>query len=272
MQALTSAASERIVTVGVDMSTDPRKVGLVRLTWSGENASLEIVPVPELESLEVFLREQARCNALIAVDAPFGWPLGFGPWLTKLQSGPQPLPPHEVEKGSPWAGVAARRTDYAARRAAGMGGFNVSFDKFGATGARWAEIEYRLHQESVTIDRSGQAGRFFETWPAAAWRLWSGKTSRRSPTKYSRKDFGEVLLQFVNLSEVDEWAKLGDSSLGHVKDALVCALVARELWDPSRRELNPEDSESARHEGWIHLPLVGAAEASPLLSVSVPAE
>jgi len=174
-------------TWGLDLATTPSNTGLVSIDWadggrvrahrSGERTIEAIV---DLISNSEHREDAAARGDYWAVDVPFGWPDGFGAFVATHHDGPTDVAQFgRTEPDSPrrpWQAVSHRVSDRRVRDALkGVGGFDVSFDKLGATAAAWSVIEFQLAHRGVRVDRSGldPGARVVETWPAAAWRIWA---------------------------------------------------------------------------------------------------
>ena len=239
------------LTYGVDLSTNPRKTGLVAIRWGGGTPGLVTearVGATRDELIEGIARSDEE-KAVWAVDVPFGWPDGFSEFLTRHRNGPTALAPGEGSPGTPWTGIAFRETDRAARKDGA--GINVSFDKLGATAAAWSVVEYGLQQLTrIDLDRSGLTGRVVETWPTAAWRNWDFDSRPASKAAWEATRERLVGERVIYVGE-HEQALSGSE---HIRDALACALVARAR--ALGLTLGPSSNvvDRARREGWIHLP------------------
>ncbi len=243
-------------TWGVDLSTTPSKTGVVSVEWKAGRPGEFAWHRGEARTREVLVEKiaQTASSEWWAVDVPFGWPDGWAEFVTRHRTGPSALPPAPPGE-TPWFQVARRVTD---RVVTGPGfpdgrhrtpGFSVTFDKLGATAAAWASIECDLHRRGIAIDRSGtgDAVKVCETYPAAAWRLWS---QQDNPVSATIAVYKSVLDKVVSPSEGFSWEKLTD----HERDALVCAVVARAR-ALERTALPVDHLDVAKQEGWIHLPL-----------------
>jgi len=263
-------------TWGVDLSTDPRKVGLVSLTWDGEGPANVEEPwgngvkksTPHREALASLIA--AHPTDVWDVDVPFGWPVGLAGFLTRHAQGvdnPFRVPATELAAAShhhgprPWDHLARRVTDHEAiRRLPSFTGFSVSFDKLGATAAAWADIEQLLRANGVRFSRDGREGYVVETWPSACWRVLG---LQGNPAKLMPEDFARRLHGIVSLTP-DLTAMTADTKGGHSRDAIVCALAARATQlgltrMPSGQHLTPAHLEAIDSEGWIHLPNPGVS-------------
>lgn len=238
--------TQTVRTWGLDLSTDPKSTGLVSIDWRSTPAAAT-VHLRDYRSRKTIAQTIARSVSRgdwWAVDVPFGWPQDFADYLQAHRQGPVALP-RASGRRQPWAGLADRRTDVVARERTGLGGFNVSFDKLGATAAAWSVIEHALAEDhGPEMDRSGVSGSIVETWPAAAWRIWE-------VVPLGRLDWEGVLLS-LHGRVID--AAIGQSRTAHDRDALVCALVAFARANGWTEPIPADLVEAATREGWIHLP------------------
>jgi hypothetical protein len=249
-------------TWGLDLATDPRHTGLVSVDWS-RGGDVKVHPRADrgLDALVERILEtskpktQAEEADVWAVDVPFGWPYGFAEFLATHFEGPALV--GDIDEPRPWDSVSHRLTDRVSRADQPRGlGFNVSFDKLGATAAAWSLIEFRLHQRGMPLDRSGPTGSaIIETWPAAAWRRWAPGSA--SPANSAWPAMADALARVV-ICDGDTRRQLSAKS-GHTRDALVCALVARAHSLRQTTLPTPQEASLARREGWIHLPKPGCA-------------
>lgn len=180
---------------------------------------------------------------------PFGWPDGFVALMADRRD--RPLPPALVPDERRWetwrtAEVARRSTDQflydhpsvATRPLA------ASFDRLGATAAIWVLVEARLAAEGVAVDRSGVTGRVCETYPRAAQAAWG----HRGFSKPGLEELG-AMFPFLRLPE----QLTGSLATDDVRDAVVCAVVARARTLGLTILPRDEQLEPARREGWIHV-------------------
>ncbi|GAA2434933.1 DUF429 domain-containing protein [Streptomyces macrosporus] len=232
-------------TVGVDLAAGERTTAAAVVVWNGPTAVVEPprrrCADDELIDLLAGLRPGERAG----VDCPFGWPIPFVRALTAHAA-------HETwpGRGRPGADHRAtlrhRRTDVWVRRQLGPGArppLSVSFDKLGATAARWAHLADALAARGQEVDRRG-TGRIVEVYPAAARLRW-GLAGERSMAALRRA------APWLGCEPDVEREYDRDE---HAFDALIAALVARAVARGLTRWPTGEDREAARIEGWIHLP------------------
>jgi len=234
-------------TRGLDMSTKARKTAAVRLEWSPRRALVTDVVWPlRLTDIAPLIIEHA--DEWWAVDVPFGWPDAFEAMIRERHS--RPLSEGSVPAESEWDKwrtdtVARRVTDHFLLSAEGIRQrpLPASFDKLGATAAAWVLIEARLHQRGVSVDRSGVTGRIVETYPRAALNAWSD----RNPGKIGLDGLQE-LFPFLDTSR-----HVAAMANDDVRDAVICAVVARARALDLTILPPDEDLPAARREGWIHV-------------------
>ncbi|MEA2171115.1 MAG: hypothetical protein QOF76_4415 [Solirubrobacteraceae bacterium] len=161
------------------------------------------------------IAETIRSAERTGIDAPFGWPQPF----------------------------VAAVTAHA-----------VSTEKLGVTAMRCALALDAAQQVGALIDRSGVTGAVCEAYPAGALHAWG-----IDRTGYKQADNPDARRRILRALRTRFPALDVDGRLvvatDHALDALLCALVARAVLDKgTNRPESPEDLESARIEGWIHLP------------------
>jgi predicted nuclease with RNAse H fold len=145
-----------------------------------------------------------------------------------------------------------RRTDLVVREAIHRFPLSVSFDKLGATAARWAHLADELAATGHPVDRTG-AGGVAEVYPAAARLRW-GLGRERS---------------MAALIEAAPWLGCGPGVAQaydgneHAFDALIAALAARAVAKGLTARPVGEDAGIAAREGWIHLPDEGSLRQLP---------
>lgn len=79
-----------VVLIGIDCATQPRKVGLALGQWDGRTVQVQAcctgnAKASPLDIINAWLQQQG--NALLALDAPLGWPQPLGDVLNRHQAG-----------------------------------------------------------------------------------------------------------------------------------------------------------------------------------------
>jgi len=237
-------------TWGLDMSTSARKTAAVALEWSeGVATVVEVVhPLPAARIIQLMTR---HADETWAVDVPFGWPDGFVHLMSERHDGP--LPSDLIPSTESWEiwrtrEISQRLTDrfLTDDERIRTRPLPASFQLLGATAAMWSLIEAQLVQAGVDVDRSGVTGRVCETYPRAALAAWTHRGAGKVGLDALRD-----LFPCLEVTTKHQPAMTSDD----VRDALVCALIARAR--DLRMTILPDDQQiaAARREGWIHVSL-----------------
>jgi predicted nuclease with RNAse H fold len=233
------------LTLGVDLAAADARTALCQLDWGSGGPVLEHLSVGASDDEIVRLAAQ---SAVVAIDAPFGWPRTFARTVAAYAA------------GAPWpaakpSGLWARRTDEAARaRVGGRPPLSVSSDRIARPAERAARLLTLLGRE-IPLARDGSDG-VIELYPAGAMRLWGIDTAgyKRPAARMVREALRDRIVTAVHLKlSADQRERLVETD--HALDALVAALVGRAFscgWAAGPE--TPEDREAAEVEGWIWLP------------------
>ncbi len=183
---------------------------------------------------------------VVAIDAPLGWPIAFTAALVAHREG-------RAWPDVPTAELRLRRTDRLLGEE-GIWPLSVSTDRIGIVAFRAARLLPRLGR-GVAPARDGSDG-VFEVYPAAAlvrWRLQHQKYKRLEPAhETGRRDILRWLSDTFKIDLVGKAERIAASS--DLLDALICAVLAREAAEGRTESIPIDDRETARVEGWIHLP------------------
>ncbi|QCP06528.1 DUF429 domain-containing protein [Brevibacterium sp. CS2] len=236
---------------GIDLAADPRRTGLAFLTEDPSDHRVRVESVTVGADDEAIIAAVLRA-ARAGVDVPFGWPQPFVELVgAHARGGEWPARP----TGDGWRRrLAMRTTDLLVHERTGLVPLSVSADRIAHPAFRWAAIAARLGQSGADTARDG-TGRACEVYPAAALKRW-GLPHRG----YKRTDGGERRRALVQqLAATLPWldwqgseALCADSD--DALDAVVAALLAREIDRGRFVRPEPEQDEAARAEGWICLP------------------
>lgn len=238
--------------VGIDLAADPARTALatVRDDQSTGRVVVEAVRLGVSDDDVVAAIEGAT---KAGVDVPVGWPERFVDFLSAHAEGAQTAP---EQTGPGWRRtMVMRRTDLLVRERFGLVPLSVAADRIAYPALRWAGVEARLRGLGVDCRRDG-AGRVSEVYPAAALRVWGlphrGYKGAATEVRERLVDSLEAALPWL------EWAGHRDACVASddVLDAVIAAVVAREV--AHGRTVAPCDGEreSALREGWIHVPRV----------------
>ncbi|MCM2579289.1 DUF429 domain-containing protein [Streptomyces meridianus] len=236
-------------TVGVDLAASAPNTAAAVVSWEGRTA-VAAAPRVRCTDLELLgLLERLEPDDRVGVDCPFGWPIPFVQAVSAHAAG-APWPGRGLDSGEHRAGLRLRRTDLLTHRAMGRGSrppLSVSFDKLGATTARWAHLADELASRGRPVERTGE-GPVVEVYPSAARRRW-GLGKERS--------LAELLAAAPGLSCSPKAREQYERS-EHAFDALIAALVARAAALGLTPRPSADDRPTAEVEGWIHLPPEGS--------------
>ncbi|NMA76561.1 MAG: DUF429 domain-containing protein [Actinomycetales bacterium] len=244
--------------VGIDLAAQARSTGLAVLHDDGRRVRIEhaVLGARDEELIDAF--DGAR---RIGVDVPVGWPRSFVELLSAHAEGVMPAP---ASTGGPWRrGLAMRATDLVVHERTGLTPLSVATDRIAHPALRWAGIEARLRGLGVDVARDG-SGRLCEVYPAAALRSWQLPYRGYKGTKNEagRSALIEALEQALPWLEWNGHRSLC-AARDDVLDAVLAALLAREV-EQGRAIPPPEElKQLAQQEGWIWLPRDGALPLGP---------
>lgn len=238
--------------VGIDLAADPARTALA--TLRDEPATGRVV----VESTQLAVSDDELVAAVLGatkagVDVPIGWPARFVDFLSAHLQGGQPTP---EGTGPDWRRtMVMRRTDLVVRERFGLVPLSVAADRIAYPALRWAGVEARLRGLGVDCRRDG-AGQVSEVYPAAALRVWGlpHRGYKGGAVEQRERLVASLEATFPWL----EWAghRAACLSSDDVLDAVIAAVVAREV--AHGRTVGPSDDEqeAALQEGWIHVPRV----------------
>jgi hypothetical protein len=222
--------------IGIDCATQPEKTGLALALWDGGPVVLRETACGSRHDLPTaivarWLKGAER--ALLALDAPLGWPLALGRELAHHSAGrPVDAAPAELFR---------RHTDRVIERLLGKRPLEVGADRIARTAHAALQL---LAVVSAEIGRPiplvWGAGELepvgaIEVYPAAT-RLARGVPNRPGSLAGLERDFATDL-GFLEAASPD------------VRDAVVCTLAGADFL--AGRAMVPDDLALARREGWI---------------------
>lgn len=238
--------------VGLDLAAQDRRTGLAVLREPDPASGALVLEEARTGADDVFIADRVRGAEKVGVDVPVGWPRGFVELLAAQAAGTL-SPPGST--GDEWRrGLAMRETDRAVHARTGLTPLSVSTDRIAHPALRWAGIEARLREEGIDVARDG-TGRICEVYPAAALRRWGlpHRGYKGTGGRAARRGLVEALGERFPLLD---WAGHDAAcvEVDDVLDAVIAALMAREV--ARGRAVPPPDPlrEAALVEGWIWLP------------------
>lgn len=235
--------------VGIDLAAQPRRTGLAVLREDGERCVLDQV---RLGAEDGALLEAASGATKAGIDVPLGWPRRFVQLLAAHAVHELPAP---ESTGDDWRrDLAMRATDRVVHRRTGLTPLSVSTDRIAHPALRWAGIEARLRDRGLDVARDGSGG-ICEVYPAAALQIW-GLTHRgykgvkNQVPRAALVDSLSARLPCLDWNGHRGLCASEDDAL----DAVLAALIAREVEHGRADPPDAEHLELARQEGWIWLP------------------
>ena len=227
-------------TLGVDLAAQPKGTAACEINW--ETGDVWVRNGADDADLIRAARDTLGSGGLVAIDAPFGWPVEFVQAISRHAA-------HERFGSAATPELRLRRTD---RRVSGRLPLSVSSDRIAIVAFRAA----RLLDELGPLRRDG-SDRVIEVYPAAALRRWGLERPGYKKDAGARGWISsaiEAALPALGIAAVRVSFGASDDAL----DALIAALVGRakslDLVDP----IPADDVDVALVEGWIWLPTADA--------------
>lgn len=235
--------------VGIDLAAQPRSTAVAVLVEDGNRCRLDAV-VLGAEDQELIAAVRGATKA--GIDVPLGWPRRFVDLLTAHAARELPAP---ESTGDDWRrGLAMRETDLEVRRRTGLNPLSVATDRIAHPALRWAGIEARLRDLGLDAARDG-SGAICEVYPAAALRI-RGLTHRGY--KGAKNHVARAALVDALSAQLPRLDWNGHRGLCECEDdaldAVLAALIAREVDQGRAAPPRAQQLELARQEGWIWLP------------------
>jgi predicted nuclease with RNAse H fold len=240
-----------MITLGVDLSAQPKATACCALVWESEAAEVLRLESGFDDAALVQLVEELQ-PAKVAIDAPFGWPLEFTRTITEFTATGRWR--HDADRRP----LLFRATDLFVREVTGADPLSVSSNLLAICAMRCARLLNLLNGDRP-LDRTG-ASLLVEVYPAAALRQWGLDPRGYKGAKPERKQKRRTLVERL-VGETAAWLRLDDtgierlSSSDHLLDALIAAIVARAAALGQTLPIPPGHREAAAAEGWIHIPV-----------------
>ncbi|HEY4616521.1 MAG TPA: DUF429 domain-containing protein, partial [Citricoccus sp.] len=237
--------------IGIDLAAAAERTGAAVLVQDPRSGRL-MLEQALLGADDDVIVELVSESDKAGVDVPFGWPEPFVRLVAGHRAGTLTPAP---ESGPSWRReLALRTTDRAVQELTGLTPLSVSTDRIAYPALRWANLAARMRAAGVPVEPDG-AGVACEVYPAAALRTWglpfrAYKKAGREPV---RTDLVAALtgrLPHLDLAGHTETLVAQDDVL----DALVSALVAREVYHGNSHLPDAAHLAPARREGWVHVP------------------
>lgn len=234
--------------VGVDCAVDPRKVAVsVAVSAAGATRVLDVTvcsrDLPPREAVVEALGERKR--ALVAIDAPLGWPEPLGRDLARHRAGEVLTPkPNEFVR---------RQTDRLVKTRVGQQPLDVGADRIARTALAALNLLASVGERIGTgIDLAWNPEaldgvKAIEVYPAATLRAHGipSRGYKKPQHQQARSSILAALRTWIAIECDDDLLLANADAL----DAVVCALAASDFLRGHCFE--PEDTAIARKEGWI---------------------
>ncbi|ATG51389.1 hypothetical protein CFK38_07520 [Brachybacterium vulturis] len=235
--------------VGIDLAAQPRRTGLAVLREDGERCVLDTVRVGAGDDALIGAVSGA---AKAGVDVPLGWPRRFVELLAAHAALELSAP---ESTGDDWRrDLAMRATDRVVHRRTALTPLSVATDRIAHPALRWAGIEARMRDLGLDVARDG-SGTLCEVYPAAALRIWG--LAHRGYKGDKNQVPRAALVDTLSAREPSlDWNghRALCASADDALDAVLAALIAREVDHGRAVPPDPEHLELAHQEGWIWLP------------------
>jgi hypothetical protein len=247
-----------LTVIGLDYATDPRRVGMALGRWR-RDTRLRVIAVETgreqspASIVSRWLRDHSE-PALIAIDAPLGWPSALG----------EALRPHRA--GDELKGDAndlfRRATDQEIQNTVGIRPLDVGSNLIARTAHAALKILHEIRE--ITARPIPLAWRHdgiaettaIEVYPAAT--LHAHGVTHKGYKKQSQGNIRQevfcALLSHLSLCQepnCQEQKSIKESACGNadILDGLVCLLAAKDFLDG--KAMAPRDLDRAKQEGWI---------------------
>lgn len=234
--------------IGLDCATQDAKIGVAVGEYA--NGTVEVAraeacskTLSALSLVQELLR--GADDALIAIDAPLGWPVSMAMSLAHHRAGERlPAEPEQMFR---------RDTDRFIKKEIGKTPLDVGADRIARTAHAALRLLGDLRKATgqpvpLAWSHSLMSGiSVIEVYPAATLTAHGIRaTGYKKPAQTERRDAIAAQLR-TKLTLPDDTSAL--SANGDALDAVVCLLAAKDFLDG--RAMGPIDGRTASQEGWI---------------------
>lgn len=248
-------ANDVLTVVGIDFSTDPKKVGIAYGAIAQDRPRAESVLLgksmqwDDIVDYVVSLIDNAKgTSTLIALDAPLGWPRSLWKALSDHHAGA--VLRIDADK------MFHRRTDDVVRERVGKKPLEVGADRIARTAhkALWFLNQVR-ERTGLQVPLSWTPGRVAEV---AAIEVYPAATlaGRRLPNQGYKKDKGQkvrcdLVKEFASI--VDLAPQVPDELIANddLLDAALCVVAGFDFVTDDVVEPTDDEMARAKREGWI---------------------
>jgi hypothetical protein len=243
------------MTVGVDLSVQPKKTGVAWIDWLPSGArvhDLVLDPGDERAADELITRAVMEADKA-GIDCPLGWPEKFVEFISTHHTG-NVIVPAEVA-GRDWRRTLAYRvTDKAVHDTTGLMPLSVAADRIAYTALRCAGLLAQLAGKGQPVDRCG-TGVVVEVYPAVSLKQL-GLPHRGFKGIGNAKPLGQVVdallvaAPWLTLGPYEDKCRHSDDAL----DAVIAALTARAAMKGLVTAPSATQAATSSTEGWIAVP------------------
>ena len=243
-----------MLTVGVDLATQPAKTAVATVLWSHSEAQLVAL---ETHGTDAAIIAVCQSVDFVGIDAPFGWPDAFTAFVDRHQRNTQTVGDGRTDDSR--RSMAFRLTDHIVAKEFGRWPLSVSTDRIGLTAMRASSLLAQLRDLGESVDRAGD-GRFAEVYPAVALKVWGLRAS-----SYKGANSAHLPGLVDKLLELAPWLSLGpyESVCRHNDDAfdsVIAALISRAHGLAQWHRPSKDQIDQASREGWIVVPTAGLSD------------
>ncbi|HVC05538.1 MAG TPA: DUF429 domain-containing protein [Candidatus Acidoferrales bacterium] len=244
-------------TIGIDVASQDAGTAICSIRW--EDGFAEIEPLGPPGASDDQIHRSIESADRVGVDIPLGWPAAFVDAVSSHHRGEAWTAPTD---GEGMQALRLRETDrWVTRRARRPGEPEARCHPMSVSTNLIAIPAMRMARVLGPIDRSGR-GAVVEVYPAVALFVWGLPYRRYKGAEPSHRATRDVLVRMLRESApwlraaADDWTVVGEND--HVLDAVIASLVARAKARGLCDESYDAESDGARSEGWIALPLPDA--------------
>jgi predicted nuclease with RNAse H fold len=246
------------ITLGIDLAAQDKNTAACRMTWSQDVGTVDQVFAGDAcsdEKLLDLIVAVVRAGGAVGIDAPFGWPDAFLDQLLEYREHGRwrDLPPPDASRS-----LCYRATDLYLKQGkdppAGFKGIHplsVSTDRIGVVAMRCAKLLSRLADLGIPRDPLGR--QVVEVYPGGALRRWCLAAAGYKHDAAVRVALRTQPPVHALVRDPADAAKITDTD--HAFDAMLSAIVARDV-ALGRDDLHrPCEDGQLRREGWIRMPM-----------------
>lgn len=245
--------------IGVDYSTDPKKVGLAGGRLNGDSLEVEFAECPgthadvEKQIVAWINQEKKNGGVLIAIDAPLGWPKSLSKHLCRHKAG--------RALSAPAGRMFMRETDLCVREEIGQKPLEVGADKIARTAHKALSFLDNLRNKTGhKIPLAWKPGcvkvvSVIEVYPAATLKARGFPFEGYKNSEHAENVRAKIIERLESEMALHENVKDETRGNDDVLDAVVCVLAAKDFAEYDSRVISPEEAgvgrKRAKKEGWI---------------------